>query len=45
MAKRSPQYLNPIVKWGGAGLIYLLAFFTFLAIVLTIADVFGPVVR
>ena len=34
-----------ILNYGGAALIYLLAFFTFLAVVLAIADVFGPAVR
>lgn len=42
---KGPQHLNPVIKWGGAFLVYLLAFFTFLAVVLAIADVFGPAVR
>ena len=47
MAKdeHGPQHLNPVVKWGGAFFVFLLAFFTFLAVVLAIANVFGPAVR
>ena len=45
MAKQKGPITNGAVVWGGALVIYIFAGCTFLAVVLAIADVFGPAVR
>ena len=45
MAKQSESVTVRVLNWVGASFIFALFGFTILAVVLAIADVFGPAVR